>query len=102
MVILPDCTNVIKSFEMTLNSKRRREKLKIKVTKTRKTRTKKDENLVLSKEYVENADLDKPLPNKIMNTREECVKYNSVAPLRKKMVRSLDKFFLLSIGDHHY
>ena len=43
---------------------------KHKQTETRKTKTEKDENLVLPKEYVENAGFYKPVLNKIMTTRE--------------------------------
>ena len=39
-------------------------------TETRKTKTRKNENLVLPKEQVENADLYKPVLNKLMTTRE--------------------------------
>ena len=38
------------SFEITLNSKNRAEKIKTKETETWKTRTQKDENLVLPTE----------------------------------------------------
>ena len=38
---------LIKSFEMALNSRHRTEKLNIKDTEIRKTKTEKDENLVL-------------------------------------------------------
>ena len=37
------------------------------------------------KESAENADLYKPVLNKTMNTHEQCVKYNFVAPLAKKL-----------------
>ena len=50
LTILPDYSNAMNSFEMTLNSKHRAEKLKpikTKDTKTWKTKTWKDENLVL-------------------------------------------------------
>ena len=53
-------------FKKTLNSKHRA-KLKIKSQIYRNT---KDENLVLPKEQVENADLYKPVLNKLLNTRE--------------------------------
>ena len=56
------------SFKKTFNPKHRA-KLKIE-SQTRKTKTRKDENLVLPKEQVENADLYKPIHNKIMTTRE--------------------------------
>ena len=36
------------------------------------------------KEQVENTDLCKPILNKIMNTQEQSVKYDFVAPLRFK------------------
>ena len=39
-------------------------------TETRKTKRKKEKNLVLTKKYVENADFYKPVLNKIMTTRE--------------------------------
>ena len=55
---------------MTVNSKHRTEKRKTKDKKARKTKTQKDENLVLPKEYVENEDLYKPVRNKIMSTHE--------------------------------
>ena len=45
LIILPD-----KTFEMTLNSKHRTEKLKTKDTETRKIKSQKDESLVLPKE----------------------------------------------------
>ena len=45
-------------------------KLKAKDTETRKTKTQKDENLVLQKEQVGSADLYKPVLNKIMTSRE--------------------------------
>ena len=45
--------------------------------------TQKDENLVSPKEPVENADLYKPVVNKIMTIREQYIKYNFVAPLNK-------------------
>ena len=56
-------------------------KLKAKDAETRKTKTQKDENLVLPKEQVENADLYKPVLNKIMTTCKKYIKYNFVAPL---------------------
>ena len=43
---------------------------KVKDTETQKTKTQRDENLVLPKEQVENADLHKPALNKVMTTRE--------------------------------
>ena len=43
---------------------------KHKQTETRKTKTEKDENLVLPKEQVENADFYKPVQNQIMTTGE--------------------------------
>ena len=59
------------SFKKTFNSKHRA-KLKMKAgdTEIRKTKTQKNENLVLPKEQVENADLYKPVLNKIMTTRK--------------------------------
>ena len=68
MIILAAYTNVIKSFGMRLNSKNITEKLKTKDTETRKTKTQKGENLVSPKEYVENVDWYKPLPNETMTT----------------------------------
>ena len=44
-----------------------REKLK---SKSQRYRNKEDENLVLPKEQVENADLYKPVLNKILTTRD--------------------------------
>ena len=44
--------------------------MRAKDTETRKTKTEKDENLVLQKEQVENADLYKPVQNKITTTDE--------------------------------
>ena len=35
------------------------------------------------KEIVENADLHKPVLDKVMTTQEQCVNYNFVAPLTK-------------------
>ena len=64
--------NVIKSFEMTSNSKHKIEKQETKDTETKK-KTQKDKNLVLrkkKKKYVENADLDKAVLSKITSTRE--------------------------------
>ena len=57
---------------MTLNSKYRAEilKTKNKGTETRKTKTQKDEILVLPKKYIENADLYEPVLKKIMTTRK--------------------------------
>ena len=57
---------------MTLNSKHRTENLKFKTkdTGTRKTKTLKEEKLVLQKEYVENVDFYKPVLNKIITTRD--------------------------------
>ena len=46
------------------------QKLKTNNTETRKTKTQKDEKLVLPKSQVENADLYKPVLNKIMITRK--------------------------------
>ena len=58
VTIFPDYT---KSFKKTFNSKYRAKlKLKAKDTETRKTKTEKDENLVLPKEQVENADFYEP------------------------------------------
>ena len=56
--------------------------MKAKDRETRKTKTQKDENLVLPKEEVENADLYEPILDKIMTTRENYIKYNFVAPLK--------------------
>ena len=51
LIILPDYADVIKSIEMTLNSKHRKtKKLKSKDIETQKTKTQKNENLVLSKQ----------------------------------------------------
>ena len=57
---------------MTLNSRhsKEKEKLKTKEIETWKTKTQKDENPVLAKEQVENADLDIPVLNKIMTTHK--------------------------------
>ena len=59
------------SFKKTFSSTHRA-KLKIESQryKTRKPKTHKDENVVLPKEHVENADLCKLVLNKIMITRE--------------------------------
>ena len=68
--------NVIKSFEMTLNSNYRLEKIKTenqrnrKMKKKKSQKTQKDKNLVLAKKQVENADFYKPVLNEIMTTRE--------------------------------
>ena len=68
LIIFPDYTM---SFKKTFNSKHRAKlKMKAKDTETRKTKTQKDGNLVLPKEQVENAELHKPVLNKIMTTRE--------------------------------
>ena len=48
-IMLLDYTNVTKSFEMTLNSEHGTEKLKTKEIETRKTKTQRDEDLVLQK-----------------------------------------------------
>ena len=70
------------SFKKAFSSKYRAElKMKAKDTETRKAKTQKHKNLVLPKEQVENADLCKPVLNKIMITREFYIKYNFVAPL---------------------
>ena len=37
--------------------------------------------IIFLKQIVENADLDKPISNKIMTTQEQCIKYDFVAPL---------------------
>ena len=66
---------------MTLNSKHRAEKIKTKEIETWKTKTRKGENLVLSKKQVENTDLHKPVLNKIMTASKQCIKYNFEAPL---------------------
>ena len=52
LIILPDYTNIIMSFEMKLNSKHRTEELQAKQQGYRNTKTKsqKDENLLLPKE----------------------------------------------------
>ena len=47
--MLLDYTNVTKSFEMTLNSEHGTEKQKTKEIETRKTKTQRDEDLVLQK-----------------------------------------------------
>ena len=57
--------------------------MKVKDSETRKTKTQKEENLVLPKKYVENTDLYKPVLNKIMTICEWYMKYNFVAPLNK-------------------
>ena len=46
LITLPDYTNIVKSNEVTLNSRHITEKLK---TKDTGTKTQKDENLVLQK-----------------------------------------------------
>ena len=55
--------------------------MKAKDTEIQKTKPQRDQHLVLPKEQVENADLCKPVLNKIMITREFYIKYNFVAPL---------------------
>ena len=40
-----------------------------------------DKKSSFPKEQVENTDLYKPVLNKTMNTQEQCLKYNFVAPL---------------------
>ena len=52
IVILADYTNVIKSFKLTFSSIHGTENVKIKYknTEARKTKTRKDENLVLPEE----------------------------------------------------
>ena len=67
--------------------------MKAKDTETRKPKTQKNENLVLPKEQVENADLYKPVLNKIMTTRESYIKYNFAAPLRSEVLSLLKKHF---------
>ena len=49
LIILTDYTNVTKSFERKLNSKYRTEKRKTDDTETQKTKTHRDENLLLQK-----------------------------------------------------
>ena len=59
------------SFKKSFNSKHRAKlKMKAKDRKTLKAKTQEHKNLVLSNEQVENADLYKPVLNKIMITRE--------------------------------
>ena len=59
----------------------------------------KDKKLVLQKEPIENADLYKPVFNKLMITQEECMKQSFVAPSNKFsgqiMVKFLVKFHRL-------
>ena len=51
MFILPDYADVINSIKLALNSKHRKtKKLKSKDIETQKTKTQKNENLVLSKQ----------------------------------------------------
>ena len=57
LIILPDSTNVIKSYEMTLNSIRRNQN-----TETRKPS--------FTKEEIENTDLHEPVLRKIMTTHK--------------------------------
>ena len=71
LITLPDYSNAMKAFEMTLNSKHRAEKLKPKDQRYRNRKPKqKDENLVIPKEQVENTDLYKPTLNKMITTLE--------------------------------
>ena len=59
------------SIKKTFNSKHTAKlKMKAKDTEIQKTKTQKHKNLVLPKEQVENADLYKPVLNKIMTTHE--------------------------------
>ena len=59
------------SFKKAFNSKHRAKlKMKAKDRKTLKAKTQEHKNLVLPNEQVENADLYKPVLNKIMITRE--------------------------------
>ena len=53
----------------------------IKTTNTESTKRRKTS---FRKEIVKNADLHKPVLNKVMTTQEWCVKYNFVAPLKAK------------------
>ena len=68
MIIFPDYAMLVSllfpDYTMLLSL---RAKLKI---KSQRYRNKEDENLVLPKEQVENADLYKPVLNKILTTRD--------------------------------
>ena len=55
--------------------------MKAKYTETQNFKKQGNENLILPKEFVENADLNKPVLNKVMVTRKLYIKYNFVAPL---------------------
>ena len=68
--------------------------MKAKDIERQKPKAQKDENLVLPKEQVENADLYKPVLNKIMTTPEEYVKYNFVALLTEKIIVNIEKLML--------
>ena len=69
LITLPDYKNFIKSFEMTLNSKHRTEKVK---TKDQRYRNTKNQNTERRKSIllVEHTDLYKPALNKIITTLE--------------------------------
>ena len=69
--------NVIQSFEMTLNSKHRTENIKIKNLRNRNIKNqtiKRRKPTFIRRIQVENADLYKPVPNKTMITRKNCIK----------------------------
>ena len=70
---------------MTFNSKHRTVKLKTKDTKSQKSKTHRDKNLVPSKKQVQNTDLYKPVLKKTMNSRNYYIKYNFVTPLMLSM-----------------
>ena len=83
--VITKLKNVIKSFEMTLNSKHGTEKIKNKNQRNiniKNQNTERSKPSFTKKIQVENADLYKPVPNKTMTTRKNCIKYNFVAPLR--------------------
>ena len=70
---------------MTMNSKHRTEKLKPKKQRYRDMKNQNTESLVLPKENVK-MQTHKPVLNKTLATREQCIKYNFVAPLRKDIL----------------
>ena len=79
--------DVIKSFEMTLNSKHRTEIIKTKNQRnwSMKSQTTERRKLRFAKRIGKKCKFYNPVLNKIMTTRKLCIKCNFVAPLRIKL-----------------
>ena len=58
------------SFLMTLNSKHKTEQLKTKETKTPNTKHTERRKRILTEEQIEDLNLNEPILNKLMTTRE--------------------------------